>query len=860
MTTQISPNPNSRQLSGAIESCPTTDRVLETLAVFTLATSLIGLAAALMEVFYAPQVLLCALIVTGIYAFKTRGREILPLTIKPRWQHIAFLLLVALIFRLPTYHYVLGGQDEGLYTNIAEHIDYTGGIAVEDVVAKKLKDSPYLGEYLHDNRLIGYPGLYLAGVYARSAKNTKLEFQFYDVFPVWIALFSGVFGATSGNYALTFFSLISIIFFYRLALVFTRSFNASLIAGGLLALNPLHAFFSKFPATEMPTLAFSLIGFTLLASCWLTQGATWRSRWLWLSVLSFLCLFTTRISGFMYVPLFIIIAMAVLICCDDGRQRRLIQCWTGAVLFAYLLSVAYGLIWSHSYSHDIYRLSFTPLFGSHWKACVGVAGCVTLLSWLVVGSLRRYAVWRLRMECWIRRPANQWLGLIVLGALALCALKIYWLGWTNHYAASDLDHFWDLSGKGWRSASASGLWTLCVFVGPPLVLSFLILAVKAKNDPILGFLRVFVIGFFVFGTALQWFVPYSPYYARYLLSELVPYMILFVVCAWWPFPRGRLRALLSVTFAFSIIYSAAISAAQIGKNENDGAYAALARLIAPIDPHDLILLDTLQRSPDTSLVKTPLLYTFHRDVVTVGKEALANAGYLMKLNSFYDDIFMISSNPVAPRGFDQLDSVRFMPMTYAHTHFFPRRLVPNTDTVLYLYRLDRLPVPLGDVLSFASGQPWGAWLRSGWSAQEPWGVWSDSSRAVLVIDSDELQAKAEDSEKSNGGYVLLLRAKAFVTSIHPMQKIEVSINGAPVAQYEVVYPDSNVTMRIPLARQSYESTQSIKIGLSLPDAVSPRKIGLNGDRRRLALGLIDGRVLPASASGRQASSKSGDDP
>src|SRR5690348_6391124 len=348
------------------------DRVLELVAVFMIAASLIGLAAALAGIFQAPQVLLCSLFPTGAYAYATRGSGVFWGSARPRWSHLVLLILVALFFRLPAYNYVLGGQDEGLYTNIGQHIEYTGGLDAHDRVMQKLQGTEYLQRYLDDNRILegNSPTLYLLGVYARQPGTTNLVFQFYYLFPVWMAIVGGVFGTTAAIYALTLFALLSIVFFYRIALLLTRSYSAALLAGGLLALNPLHAFFSKFPVTEVPTLAFSLMGFTLLTAYGSPHAPARRSRWLWLSVLAFLCLFATRISGLMYMPFVVALAMAALVCDEDMPRRKAIQWWAIGVLVAYFASVIYGLHWSRYYSRDQYFVSLEPLFGTHWKSVV----------------------------------------------------------------------------------------------------------------------------------------------------------------------------------------------------------------------------------------------------------------------------------------------------------------------------------------------------------------------------------------------------------------------------------------------------------------------------------------------------------
>jgi hypothetical protein len=809
------------------------DRVLELVAVFTIVASLIGLVAALAGVFHAPQVLIGSLIVTGVYWFKTIGHGLFPGPAKPRWWHIALLVLVALFFRLPAYHYTLGAQDEGLYTNIAQHIDHTHSLDAYDHVMQRLEGSPYLQEYLKDNRIFegSSPTLYLLGVYARQVGTSHLVFQFYYMFSVWMAIMGGLLGPTMSVYALTFFALLSVVFFYRLALLLTGSARAALMAGGLLALCPLHVYFSKFPVTEVPTLAFSLMGFTLLASYWSAEASKRSSRWLWWSVLAFLCLFTTRISGFMYIPFFVAMAIVTLVCDSDPTRSLNIQRWAIGTAVAYFVSVAYGMKWSRYYSRDTYLTSFEPLFGHHWKVVVELLVVAGFLTWIVVGLRRRSQGWPTQTVVWISRHSNRWSGVIVLFALIIGLLHVYWLGWTNHYAGSETNLRWHMSGLKLHSASTASLWTLCVFLSPPMVLAFLMLVWRRVLDPRVGFLQLFVAGFWVFGVALQWDTPYSPYYARYLLSELAPYLILFVVCTWAAMGIGKAKTVLSMVLAFGLVYSTTLSATQIGKNEDDGAYAALARLVTPIDPDDVILLDTLDQQPDTSLVKTPLVYTFNRNVVTVGDEALSNAGYLAKLDSLYDDVFLISSSPVQQPGFTQIDSVRFKPLTYAHNHSFPYRLVAQADVVLYLYRLDNPRIPLGHSLSFAEGQPWGNWLQKGWGTPEAWGVWSDATQAVIAVDPVQFPAHPEN-------LLFHFKAQVYVTSSHPRQRVQVSLDGAPVASYEVTYPATTLSMRIPVTPSSWVNRRKLMIGFGLPNAASPASIGASGDPRKLALGLI----------------------
>jgi len=528
-----------------------TDRWLTLISVFAVATSLIGLSATLAGIFHAPQVLVIGIIIAGTLGYATRNHSPNLPGAKPRWSHLLLLLLVALIFRVPPYNYVTGGQDEGVYVNIGNYIDKTGGIDIHDEIQQKLQDTSYLEQYLSNNTI---GSNYLLGVYKLAGqghkKDGKLQFQFYDLFPVWIAVFCGLFGQTSGVWSLTFLSLLSIVLFYRIALMITSSYRAALAAGGLLALNPLHAFFSKFPVTEVPTLCFALIGFVMLLAYWSAPAIQRRTWWLSLSVFAFLCVFATRISGFMYVPFFVALGWSAAIFDGDPIRSRMLNYWAAGTVAAYSGSVGYGIIWSFSYSRDIYRESFEPILGHQWRALLLGIVVAILVAWLGIVLLR----WRRGWE----KPVvvNRRFGpvialsstLVVAVALTLGLLRVWQFGWTKRYMLDSwLSGQWHLANAGWLSASASSFWTLVVFVGPFVVCAFLFGSVQRRHHPVVIFLHWFAAGFFAYIMLLQWVIPYSPYYARYLLSELVPYSILFVTCVWCTFDTGPIRRVFSAS-------------------------------------------------------------------------------------------------------------------------------------------------------------------------------------------------------------------------------------------------------------------------------------------------------------------------
>ena len=807
------------------------DRTLELLVVWILAVSMLGIVATLAGHFLAPQVLVGSLLLAFGYAWRTRRvTEPTADALSPDARLIVLLLFVSLFFRLPAFNYVLGGQDEGVYVNISHYIERTGGIKVSDGPLERLQGSEYLGTYLADNR---QGGIYLPGVYLNGGPDgAALQFQFYDLFPIWMALFIGIFGGLSGIYALTLFAAVAVVFMYRLALAITGAQRAAFIAGLMLAVSPLHVFFSKFPATEIPTLAFSLAGFTFLARFWNGGESAERKRWLTISALSFGALFFTRISGFMYIPFVLALAVAAAVLDADRQRQRTVGIWALGVVALYALSVAYGWCWSGHYAHDIYAASFKDLFGNLWKAGIDFSVVVALAIWGLATAVARSAKGRQQLARLFVQPARRMVGVIAGLGLAYGILKIYRLGWTSHYQNDPwLSGTWHFTGLHWHDVWASSLFALVVYMGlfvPVLGTAWIL---HKRADPLVEYLRVFVAGFFIYVAVLQWFIPYGPYYTRYLLSELVPYMTLFVVVIWSTI-TGRSRRIVGAALMTSIAYMGVASSAQLGKQSNQGLYAELRQLVAPVDSGDVILLNSLDPGlPIDAEIKMPLVYTFHKHVVSVGQTSLQDKGYIAALNAHYDDVYLITPVAEAPKGFESLGSSRVIVRAFKRSHAFPHRLDKREDMRLYLFRLARPVIPLDNAQHFDANDDWSNWLYSGWSNAETWGTWSLGTQSEIEIDPRQLPTVP-------AALRLDFTANAFVTAKHPEQRVQVRLDGTAVGNYIVRYPNTLLVFDVIVPSTYLHSATKIRIGLSLPDAISPSQAGVSSDSRVIALGLV----------------------
>jgi hypothetical protein len=376
---------------------------------------------------------------------------------------------------------------------------------------------------------------------------------------------------------------------------------------------------------------------------------------------------------------------------------------------------------------------------------------------------------------------------------------------------------------------------LAVYLGPPLVLVFLLAMLVRWNDSRIELLRLFLLFFFAYSMLLRWVLPYNPYYARFLLSnELAPYVMLFVVCVWCALRRRRMvHRALTVCLVLTIGYSGVLSAAQIGKNEQQGLYASLGRLLAPTGPDDIILLDV----HDAGVLKTPLVYTFGRQVVTVDQSDLDDAGYMVALATGHDNTWLITPAHSAPGAFSRVATVRYKVVGFRHDHFVPMHQETFQDAPLFLYQMTAPRVPVGVEQPVRSGSPWLSWFTRGWSAAEGWGIWSGATTAELRIDPRELPS-------SDSGVTLSLQAVAFVGDGRPCQRVDVLIDGKSAGSYHPCYPSGQFSMSLPLSAQLLQSGRTISVTFDLPDARSPKSLGLSNDSRTLGIAMTGVKVVP----------------
>ncbi|MCL1634634.1 hypothetical protein M2650_08320 [Luteimonas sp. SX5] len=794
-----------------------TGRAIELLTVWVLSMSAAGLLSLRLGIFSAPQIWLAAVGMAGGYGYLTRRSALVSGWFPPLWQ-IALVLGVGLFFRLTPYVYVLGGQDQGLYMNMAMELARTGALQPVDHVLAGMTDPAHRMLYQAAN----YAPSYLPGNYTTA---DGLVFQFYHLFPVWLALFELGGGPGFAVYGLVFLSLLSLLYFQCLAQMLTGSARVGLAAGLLLAVNPLHAFFSKFPLTEVPTMAFSAMALTFVALYWRSRDEGGGARMLVLSAAAFGLVFATRISGFMYMPFVLAVFVTVLLFEGTSERRRALLLWVGAVVSLYVVSVLYGLKWSAPYARDIYAGAFGPLLGDRWKgillSLIGLAAATCVALWIVV---RRD--WKLD---WLRRLAGfggKALPFLAVLFAAIALYKAYRLGFTDAYSQDPwLGTRLRLSHQGWRAVAANSFVAGTVYLSPFIMAAFFVASFRRSLAMELRLLLFFAICFFAHVCVLLWYLPYQPYYARYLVSEFVPYLLLFTLCA--SASATAAQVWLRTLLALGGIWCLALSFMQLGKEENGGTLESLDRMAALADRGDIILLDSSLNFSFSRELKTPLVYSYGLNAIRINADDLCNADYIAALDKKYDDVYLVSDDPERRAGFVPVESIRLLTMAFKHGSSPPTSVGPRYDLELRLHRLADAETRLKCAISWRSKDI----LGSGWSSPEGWGVWTNSTRAQIKLPQTVLAPDQSARE-------LVLKGRVYTRPGAPLQRIRVLRDRRTLMETEVRHPASRVELVVPLAPLApLPDSEGLTLELETPDAASPLSLGESSDGRQLAFGL-----------------------
>jgi len=548
---------------------------------------------------------------------------------------LASIIFFALIFRVHPFPWINGGQDQGVYVSMSSYYQHGGKIFIEDDVLPTLSDENLKATYLK-NRSKYQPHAYQPGIYYGGKKD--YVFQFYHLHPLWMAIFADVLGDAARSYSVVFFGIISIVFLGLLTFELCESKCAAISVALLLAINPLHTFFSKWPVTEIVALAFSSMGFYYLARSYRLSAQLSARRWaLSISCISISLLFFVRISGFLYIPFYAIVFMAGAWQLKKQKDKFGVDLmiFSLAVVLLYLVSVAYGLIYSPNYSQHIYRLTFGRVFNGNWIAVMTIGfSCmvVILLLWYWCISSSYFSS---KIKIMLSpRILIYFILLIGVLATALSVFKVYQLGFTDVYSNNKwLGTRWKLSGSGMQAVWRSSVLNWLIYSSPALFFCGSLALLWRKFNFKVVLLSVVVCIPLLLVITNHIVLPYQYYYARYLLSESVPYAIVLFVVAMFYGNSKNWKRLGVASVILTIPLFAFFTVKQFGAEEGVRPRKVLEQIAAEVDKEDLLLIEPKGWSIPRHGVTTPLKMFFGLKTFYLPLKELDNSSKML-LSSF----------------------------------------------------------------------------------------------------------------------------------------------------------------------------------------------------------------------------------
>ncbi len=759
---------------------------------------------------------------------------------RPIFPILLLVLLVALLFRVEPFRTMHGGQDQGLYVAMSSYLQREGSVFIDDPLPETLPDQE--SREIYEAGLLSQPpvgAVIQPGVYPHTSGDGDYVFQFYHLHSLWMATFAEMFGDEARFRALTFFGLLSVLGLCLLTFELTGSRLAMLAAGLLLAVNPLHAYFSRFPVTEVVALAFSSVGFYYLARAFRGMRGSAPAAATSLLVLAagaVSLVFFVRITGFLYlpalVPLFGVGVWRIL----EGRRsegRRIVG-FCAAVAALYGLSVLYGLGYSPVYALSVYDRTFGRLLGVHWPLItvgIAVAAMVAAVAATAAAArnphraaVRRLPTWATGTRPWV------WLGTVAVAAAVLGSLyQAYLIGFTDQHAQDEFLARFVIVGAGSIIFLQSGITAWLLYTSPLLVV---VLAWgmhrpgrSAAEVLLYVFLAVCLAANVVFHVPVIYL---HYYYARYLLSETVPYSIVLAVTLTALAAPGAFRRLGVIAILAAMPFHLYYTAKQMPVRQGSQPYAVLSRIAERVGEGILLLdVDGFGGGRLHTRLQTPLSLYFGTRVFPYAAEDLdtivqsfegvlgANVWLLTSTLNDHPGLRLSETFPYRDRRMEYARTIPTLDRRYWDQTLFlyrQREVCAAPDCELRIR--DRALYSLGHGYIYHQRM-----LGPGWHGAEERHAWS-GPRATLTLSR---------SWFPTGRWPAAMRLETRAFAASPDHPVTVTARSGGV-EHVIRFDDGGTAVHeVPLACTSFRAACTVE--LEIDGARSPRDVlGLQDDR------------------------------
>jgi hypothetical protein len=558
-----------------------------------------------LDAFSSRNVMTIGLIITALILLGTaRSSENVDINTRLKLNPLRLVTIfvigsLSLLFRWSPYNFEQGGQDQGLYVNMATTLGRWGSVRFPDAFRQTLDSG---ARAIYDQTL-----LYSYSLIDSTKSITTIEF--YPLHPAFMAMSQTVFGGL-GAQSLTIFSMLGVLAAWYLAIEIDGRWSVAALFSLLIAINPALTFYAKFPVSESIALTFVLFGMLYFIRFIRAHESHKQILYLVVSLLSFNSLFYVRWQFLLYVPFFNMILIAAIIFPSYRIIRNKVAIFTGSVFALFAVSMLYYM----RKQPELYAPMRDSVVDMLPASSIGILLAITAIVVILL------AVIIFQSNLMGLKPQSRVLNVFTIDRFAPFALPVVMLlaipSVISLYAGDPM-YPW-----GYRvPAEVDSLviryhvgYRLALFASPML---FVIIVVgglgKSVRNKATGLLYIFAAICFT-GVLLRPTVPYLYYYGRYLSVDILPAFLLLgsaILVTWMASKKRAIRLIAGVTMMSIFVYSLLFSSILLGKHEGEdaGFFPAIAK---EVTKNDVILFSNTSQQ-----VMVPLRARYELNIVAL---------------------------------------------------------------------------------------------------------------------------------------------------------------------------------------------------------------------------------------------------